>query len=213
MQSDQMGATRTTLAEVLKRAAWPKIEACLRQHYCQIEQDADSQDEFVLAHEYVYGTIRKLRPEPDGMVIAIDPEEENGVHDFHVHGINPGADDSWGLTFARWERSLGTEVAPSTLWRFSPSEIVAHCLHEMSFVGYDHETIQRFREEIEHRAEEAMNDCDESGTIDADDVFREEYGNDPEWLAEFYRQRDAHFRQWNRDRSAGRGSDAGDDHD
>ena len=152
-------------AEILKLAAWTESESCLRRHYCKDELDVDDPDEFVLAHEHVYLTLHELLPQPNHTMIVIDAHEEDGVEDVDVYGIKPGFDDAWSLAFTRWERWLGMEIAPSTLQRFSPSEILAHCLYEMSFYGYNQEEIQGRLKEVEGRAEVAMNADRSAGRV------------------------------------------------
>ncbi len=200
-----------TFAEILNLAMGPEIEACLRRHYCNDGKEADDCDRFVSDHSQVYATLLKLHPEADDTVVHIDlKEEEDGFEDFDVYGIKPGAKDAWALELTRWELWLGMEVAPSTLQRFSSSEIVAHCLYEMSFCGYDQEEIAHLTTEVRSRAEKAHGD--EFDGINAEDIFREEYGNDPERLAEFNREFDAYVRKLNLGRSAGRVTDSGDEH-
>ena len=197
-----------TFAEILDLAMWPEIEACLRRHYCKDGKEADDCDTFVSDHSRVYATLLDLHPEADDTVVHIDLEEEDGFEDFDVYGIKPGAKDAWALGLTRWELWLGMEVAPSTLQRFSSSEIVAHCLYEMIFHGYDQEEIAHFNTEIRSKAEKARSD--EFEGVNTEDIFWEEYGDDPERLAEINRKVTAHVRRLNADRSAHQTSDSGD---
>ena len=200
-----------TLAEILNLAMWPEIEACLRRHYCKDGKEGDDCDTFVSDHSQVYATLLELHPEADDTVVHIDiKEDEDGFEDFDVYGIKPGAKDALALELTRWELWLGMEVARSTLQRFSSSEIVAHCLYEMSFCGYDQEEIAHFTTEVRSRAEKAHGD--EFEGINAEDIFWEEYGDDPERLAEINRKVAADVRRLNSDRSAGQTSDPGDKH-
>ena len=141
------------IADVLNLADWPETEGCLRRHYCNDAGNPSDRDEFVLAHKYVYHQLRGLQPSPEGTVLTIDFDDDDGIEEFHVRGIEPGSGDFLAIEFARWERWLGMEIAPSTLRQFSPPEIVAHCLHEMSFVGYDQDEIAEVAAEVERRAE------------------------------------------------------------
>ena len=80
----------------------------------------------------------------------------------------------------------------------------------MSFCGYDQEEIAHFTTEVRNRAEKAHGD--EFEGINAEDIFWEEYGDDPERLAEINRKVAADVRRLNSDRSAGQTSDPGDKH-
>ena len=174
-----------TLKEILEQTTWPETEASLRRHYCDFEPDEpDDQKAFVSAHRQVFEALRELDPQPDDTVIVVDVEEDGAGLDFHASGVEAATGEYVSLVFTRWERWLGMEVAPSTLEQFSSSDVVAHCLYEMAFVDYDQESIQGCLEAVGRRADEAMKAGDESALINAEDVFWEEYRDDPERLAE-----------------------------
>ena len=199
-----------TFADILNLAMWPEIEACLRCHYRKDGKEADDCDRLVSDHSRVYATLLELHPEANGTEVHIEFKKEDGFGDFDVYGTKPGSRDAWSLALTRWELWLGMEAAPFALRRFSHSEIVAHCIYEMSFFGYDQEEIARFTAEVRSRAEKAHGH--EFEGINAEDIFWKEYGNDPERLAEFNREFDAYVRKLNLGRSAGRVSDSGDEH-
>ena len=136
------------LADIFAQANWPETEACLRRHYCDGIGNRSDRDQFLSAHEYVYDQLHELQPEHVDTAIAIDFDNVAGVDDVHVYGVEPGSGDSLAIEFVRWERWLGMDVAPPTLQRFSPSEVVAHCLHEMTLVGYEQERIGELLVEV-----------------------------------------------------------------
>ena len=184
-----------TLNEILEQTTWSETEASFRRHYCDFEPDKpDEQEAFVLAHGRIFEALRELDPQLDDTVIVVDVEEDGTG--LNVSGVEAATGECVGLMFTRWERWLGMAVASSTLRQFSTSDVVAHCLYEMTFVGYDQNTIQRGLEEVKRRADE-VKAGDESEWINAEDVFWKEYGDDPERLAEFERKRDAYFRRLN----------------
>ena len=171
-------------AEVLKLATWPQIEASLRRDYCEDKDDPNAHDEFVLAHHHAYARLLELDPEADDTVIDIVSfdEEGEGAENFDVSGIKPGSKDSWALDFVRWERWLGMELSRSTLDRFSPSEVTAHCLWEMTFHGYEQEEIAETDALVRGRVgelKEALRRGADSKFINAEDIFREEFGQGP----------------------------------
>lgn len=64
------------------------------------------------------------------------------------------SETSFALDLVPWEEWLGMELDPSAFDAYSAPDIVAHCLWEMTFFGFDKETIRKQRDEIEGRARE-----------------------------------------------------------
>ena len=118
----------------------------LSEHPCDIDEQNDSAD------TYVDVSGRKLIPEPDSIT------------------------DSYALEFVKWENWLGMELAPETINNFNELEIIAHCLYEMTFCGYDQEEIQTQLASINSTAEEYQNLSDEEKnqvTISLEDFLKE----------------------------------------
>ena len=49
------------------------------------------------------------------------------------------------------------DLAPETTEKFSDLDIIAHCLYEMTFIGYNEEEISEQFETINERVEEYKN--------------------------------------------------------
>ena len=58
------------------------------------------------------------------------------------------ASESYAIEFKPWDEWLGMTIAEQTLKEFSEPQILAHCLYEMTFVGFNQEEIQKRFEEI-----------------------------------------------------------------
>lgn len=76
---------------------------------------------------------------------ATDPE---GVEYEHVYGIMPGDEQTYGLELCERKEWLGMGIDPSTLERYSPAEIIAHCLYEMTFFGFSDEDVATFAQQL-----------------------------------------------------------------
>lgn len=59
-----------------------------------------------------------------------------------------------GLDLSRWEEWLAVRVPQSLLDKMMATEIVAHCLWEMTFYGFTQEQIAAFRVELENNVKE-----------------------------------------------------------
>ncbi len=68
---------------------------------------------------------------------------------------------SLAIEFTPWNEWLGMDVSPESLSEFNELEIIAHCLYEMTFVGYGEEEIQAELDKINESAEEIKNMTDE----------------------------------------------------
>lgn len=118
----------------------------LSEHPCDIDEQNDS------ASTYVDVSGRKLIPEPDSLT------------------------DSYALEFVKWENWLGMDLAPETIENFNELEIIAHCLYEMTFCGYDQDDIQAQLASINSTAEEYQNLSEEEKeqqTISLEDFLKE----------------------------------------
>jgi hypothetical protein len=81
--------------------------------------------------------------------------------DLHNLG-NPGSDfadseTSFAIEMVPWEEWIGMDIDPATLKAHDGADIIAHCLLEMTFYGFDQNAIRKEKEEIERRAEDLRN--------------------------------------------------------
>lgn len=65
----------------------------------------------------------------------IDNEEYVDVYGYNENG------ECLAIEFVPWEDWCNAELTESTM-KFSPIEIIANCLYEMTFIAFDEETIQ-----------------------------------------------------------------------
>jgi hypothetical protein len=65
-----------------------------------------------------------------------------------------GDPERYGLDLSRWEEWLAVRVPQSLLDKMMATEIVAHCLWEMTFYGFTQEKIAAFRAELENNVKE-----------------------------------------------------------
>lgn len=146
-----------TLAELLRLAVWPDVEACLRRHYYRMPHEVRQRADLT-AHQRVYDALRELPSGPsDGMLIEItiaDGVPDAVDADFDAHGLLAESGDRVAMDFQRWETWLGMEVAPATRDTYSAAEVVAHCIHQMTFYGYDQDKIAAAGAEVLRRGED-----------------------------------------------------------
>jgi hypothetical protein len=100
----------------------------------------------ITGYQYVFETLRRMRhrKNKEGMAIRIEKVGRGKNRYFGVSGIcSEGVHQSYALEFASWAQWLGYEVEQATLKKMPKEEIVAHCLWEMTFIGFTQNKIRR----------------------------------------------------------------------
>jgi len=86
------------------------------------------------------------------------------------------------LEFTPWKEWLGMGIHPESLAHFSEQEILAHCLHEMTFMGFEEEQIQKHIKDMKAEIEAYKNLTEEEKnerTISLDEFFGEDEEDNP----------------------------------
>jgi len=131
---------RRTLGELVHAYAWSDVEGDFQRLY---PGDA----EWVAQHARVFSMLRSLRPRLSDMDIVIADVHDEGETWIDVSGRS--GDELVAIEFVDWSEWLGMVIDAATSNRFTATEIVAHCVWEMSFFGFDEETIHERWTEIE----------------------------------------------------------------
>ena len=107
------------------------------------------------SYEYTWNQLQKLEVIPTNGVIIInhikdnlipeEPEEYESVSG----NFYDEPDTTYSLMFTSWQEWLGMKVDNSSLENYGEEEFIAHCLWEMTFVGFDPCEIDMEREKME----------------------------------------------------------------
>lgn len=149
--------------ELIDSHEWPSVEITLLKLYPDQEKNLDG-------YRDVFSRLRVMSPEQSNVFLVVS----NEVDDFdqteyvHVSGvyIDPtkspdGYTGSLAIEFTAWNEWLGMVISGESLAEFSELEIIAHSLFEMTFVGFEEESIQAEMDEINASAEEIKNMTEE----------------------------------------------------
>ena len=108
--------------------------------------------------------LRAMKPakREDEMMIELyratdDFNEDEPVEYVGVHGYMPDEDIGYAIEFTPWNVWLAMPVHPETIVAFSEEEIVAHCIWEMTFCGFEEDYIQEKIKSIKEIAEDIKN--------------------------------------------------------
>jgi len=164
------------LGEIIKINHWLSVELTLLKLY-------PDQDENISAYKSIYAKLRKMEPVDSAIEIVIEQvfDEKNQEYGIgNVYGIDHSStneiSNGIALEFTKWNKWLGMKIQEMTLKEFTELEIIAHCLYEMTFVGYEESEIQDEVEKIKGIADEFKNLSPEekkSRTKSLDDLLNE----------------------------------------
>lgn len=159
---------------------WLSVELTLLQLY-------PDQKNIVDEYRNVFGKLKLLEPEDYDMSIVLteydcDNDDESEIRTYiNVSGRRSIKEenvltDSYAIEFVAWKNWLGMDLAPETTKNFSDLEIIAHCLYEMTFAGYDEDEIQEQFNTIKNEVEEYKNLTEEEKkeqTISLDEMMKQ----------------------------------------
>ena len=147
------------LKKIVESNNWLSAEMTLIKLY-------PNQIELINDYRNVFEKLQYLKPEANDMLIVLteyleDFEENSDVENKYVDVSGRklvieenSITNSYAIEFVKWEKWLGMELAPETLENFNELEIIAHCLFEMTFFGYEEEEIQEQFESINDKIED-----------------------------------------------------------
>ena len=169
-------------AGLIYRYSWDEVRPVLLGLY-------PDQVESLEGYEEVYQTLQTISPTQSNMQIIIEnlADQFTGEHYVDVSGkidpqkegfsgsIEPVEDNdfTYAIEFVDWSEWLEMEIEAGTEARFTDLEIIAHCLWEMTFVGYNREEIREKFEEIK----QAKVDIEFQDLVDVDELF----DDDEDW--------------------------------
>lgn len=143
------------LAEVIRHADWADVEAVLRRAYPSAVAKMDALEE-------AWQELRALEPLASRLVIVVRPYApyEEFMEDIArgaaaVSGVEPrpaqaavASPDApvpavpFNLSCTPWRKWLGMHLAADALQRYAAAELAAHCLAEMTFMGFTEAAIR-----------------------------------------------------------------------
>jgi len=165
------------IAELIASTSWAEVKAALLWLFPDEERHLSD-------YRKVFWELRRMKPKPDPMRIAIErrpipgfdeapvPEVigRNGtlnreLDEFEHMGKHAtpeyGAEETvWSLSLQPWRSWLGMTVESATLMDYSPAQTVAYCLSDMTFHGFSEAENREVSEELQRRVAEidAMSD-------------------------------------------------------
>jgi hypothetical protein len=153
-----------TLHSLFLRVFWSDVARALRRCY---PSDARELQPYLAA----FHNMRRMVPEDCPSVLVIEPEpldpedldpEDDGPPGERAHvscrdgslNEHTGQEARLGLDLTPWPRCLGMKVTPATRQAYTDAEVVAHCLWELTWYGFDETAPLELAQELGVRLDE-----------------------------------------------------------
>jgi len=141
------------LKDLIRNNSWLNVEIQLINLYPDEKKN-------ISAYEDVFSKLLIMPESASDMVIILDkvpdPVSANG-YGISVLGVkkdNPKPEHPltslYAIEFESWDKWLSMEIDTNATREFSEPEIIAHCLWEMTFAGFDENKIQGKHKNITH---------------------------------------------------------------
>ena len=165
-----------TFTTLIKNNTWFSIELILLELY------PDEKDN-IAGYQRMFNQLLLLNPKPTEISIVVkwvtddfDNTKYVDVSGKYLKPKNAEQKFSQGLEFTPWSEWLAMKITNESLQNFNELEIIAHCLYEMTFVGFEEEEIQEKIQNIETEAEKYKNMTEEErkeNTISLSELFKD----------------------------------------
>ena len=125
--------------DIVKTCSFKSVKESLLSLYPEQKKNING-------YKDVFETLRLMRPRynNEGMLIDIRRVGKGKNAYFAVSGIclKEDVQQLYALEYTPWSKWLGYEVDQATLKKMPGEDIVAHCLWEMTFVGFTQKEIR-----------------------------------------------------------------------
>jgi len=142
---------------LIKTNSWLSVEVILLNLYPDEEKN-------ISGYEDVYNKLLLMSAEDIDMSIVVTNQKDDFDDEKYVDVSgrcnNPKSKEdefSQVIEFTAWSKWLGMDICEESLRRFSELELIAHCLFEMTFAGFEEDEIQLQMTELEKQIEEYKN--------------------------------------------------------
>ena len=145
-----------TLAELIKSHAWLSVKSTLLNMF-------PDQDDLWDDYEKVFYDLQTIWVNESNVTIDIhwdhDDYDNTDYVDVSGYYTNP-ADrndqytNSLAIEFIQWQEWLGMPIDSESVEMFSGLEIIAYCLNEMTYAGFEQEDIQSEMDRIKKIADD-----------------------------------------------------------
>lgn len=132
--------------ELIQTNTWEAISSLLLEIYPDTEKDMEG-------YRLVFEKLKVMNPKKSDISIFISKEVDEDEEYMDVSGLynNPKNEKEkypQAIELKAWQKWLGMNMSNESLEDFSESEIIVHCLYEMTVVGFSEEDILKANKRI-----------------------------------------------------------------
>ena len=145
-----------TFADIIKSQSWLSVKMTLERLFPE-------QSEFWDEYEKIFYELQTMHAHDSKVTIDVhwvhDDYDNTDYVDVSGYYTNPAdrADEhsnSLAIEFSPWQEWLGMPIDSVTLEKFNELEIIAYCLNEMTYAGFEQEDIQAEIDRIKQIADD-----------------------------------------------------------
>lgn len=149
----------TTFNNLIKSNSWLSVKLTLDRLFPE-------QNNLMDAYERMFDSLKFIAPIESKITIDVhwvhDDYDDTNYVDVSGYYTNPKDNtdeysNSLALEFTPWQEWLGMPVDTNSLQNFTELEIIAYCLNEMTYAGFEQEEIQAEIQRINKIADDYKN--------------------------------------------------------
>lgn len=125
-------------SDLIHTQSWESVEAMLMFHFPKSQTS-------LTGYHRAFVSLTETLPAKSEFTLAIRPQEENPSAKYACAIANG---QQFDLLIIPWNEVLGMVIEPATLARHTTPEITAYIIWELTFLGFDEDTIRRKKENI-----------------------------------------------------------------
>ena len=131
------GDSKVKFKDLLKKYDWKDIRTVILALYPDQEKSIDG-------YELVLKELLILKPTKTKMCIVIEDEfDEDEQKRYHDVSAKDETKNKWAFDFIDWAECLNMEIDSKTFSKYSPIDIVVHCLWEMTWYGFTRKEVNK----------------------------------------------------------------------
>jgi N-acetylglutamate synthase-like GNAT family acetyltransferase len=146
--------------DLILKNSWSGIEIRLLDFY-------PKEKSRISAYEELFFKLQVMQEKESNMFIVLDKEYDSDAPNGYYVGVSgiikdnpkdvPGMTPLYAIEFTPWDEWLSMEIDSNTICEFTEHDIIAHCLYEMTYIGFDEMKIQWKLNQLAKTAEAVEN--------------------------------------------------------
>jgi N-acetylglutamate synthase-like GNAT family acetyltransferase len=150
--------------DLIRKNSWSSIEIRLLDFF-------PKEKSRISAYEEVFLKLQIMQEKESNMLIVLDKEYDSDAPNGYYVGVSGRKKDNtkdepkmtplYAIEFTPWDEWLSMEIDSNTISEFTEHDIIAHCLYEMTFIGFDEMKIQGKLNQLTKTAEAVENMTEE----------------------------------------------------